>query len=387
MKNSKIYDFIFIGAGASTLQIINNVILSNSFKNFSILIIENDKNKANDRTWSFWGNTDDNFCKSFISKEWNKICFKSKDFHLEESLHPLSYKMIRSAPFYDGVKKLIKTYPNIKIKFDSFVSYFEEKNYVNIETVKAKYKSKFLFNSVINWNLILNQTKYPVLQQHFVGWFIKTDKEHFNSEIATFMDFDINQNKKTSFIYLLPLNKKEALVEYTLFSKERLKFAEYERGIRSYLNKNNIRNYSINEIENGNIPMTCYPFHKHNSKRVLFIGSAGGWTKASTGFTFSSIRKKSEKLVNYIKKNDDLSKFESKNRFWWYDLLFLDVLSEYNHKGSQLFTKMFSKNKLEIILKFLDEETSYYEEIKIFLSFPRLLFVKQLIKRLIRSTH
>ena len=48
---------------------------------------------------------------------------------------------------------------------------------------------------------------------------------------------------------------------------------------------------------------------------------------------------------------------------------------------------MFSKNKLEIILKFLDEETSYYEEIKIFLSFPRLLFVKQLIKRLIRSTH
>ena len=99
---------------------------------------------------------------------------------------------------------------------------------MNIKTVKNKYKSKFLFNSVIDWNLILNQTKYPVLQQHFVGWFIKTDKEHFNSEIATFMDFDINQNKKTSFIYLLPLNKKEALVEYTLFSKERLKFAEYE---------------------------------------------------------------------------------------------------------------------------------------------------------------
>ena len=88
-----------------------------------------------------------------------------------------------------------------------------------------------------------------------------------------------------------------------------------------------------------------------------------------------------------MKKNDDLSKFESKNRFWWYDLLFLDVLSKYNHKGSELFTKMFSKNKLEIILKFLDEETSYCEEIKIFLSFPRLLFVKQLIKRLIRSTH
>ena len=114
MKNSKIYDFLFIGAGASTLQIINNVNLLNSFKNFSILIIENDENKVNDRTWSFWGNTDDNFCKSFIAKEWNKICFKSKDFHLEESLHPLSYKMIRSAPFYDGVKKLIKNYPTLK---------------------------------------------------------------------------------------------------------------------------------------------------------------------------------------------------------------------------------------------------------------------------------
>jgi lycopene beta-cyclase len=35
--------------------------------------------------------------------------------------------------------------------------------------------------------------------------------------------------------------------------------------------------------------MTCYPLEK-NTQRVLNIGTAGGWTKASTGYTFKGFR-------------------------------------------------------------------------------------------------
>ena len=34
--------------------------------------------------------------------------------------------------------------------------------------------------------------------------------------------------------------------------------------------------------------MTGYNFSKHNNSTLLNIGTSGGWTKASTGFTFKS---------------------------------------------------------------------------------------------------
>jgi hypothetical protein len=40
-----------------------------------------------------------------------------------------------------------------------------------------------------------NQTQYPLLQQHFIGWFIKSKEAVFNPETATFMDFLVAQKE------------------------------------------------------------------------------------------------------------------------------------------------------------------------------------------------
>jgi lycopene beta-cyclase len=133
--------------------------------------------------------------------------------------------------------------------------------------------------------------------------------------------------------------------------------------------------------------MTCYPFAKHNSMRILHIGSAGGWTKPSTGFTFSFIERKATALVDFLKSNTDMRQFEKRNRFWWYDLLFLGVLARHNHKGSFLFSRMFQHNKLARIFKFLEERSSPKEEVHIMRSFPLGLFVGQVFRRLLRTFH
>ena len=188
-------------------------------------------------------------------------------------------------------------------------------------------------------------------------------------------------------MYVLPSSETEALIEYTLFSKEKLKPAAYERELRAYLSEKDIRDYTIEEREAGSIPMTCYPFAKHNSKRILHIGSAGGWTKPSTGFTFSFIERKATALVDFLKSNTDMRQFEKRNRFWWYDLLFLDVLARHNHKGSFLFSRMFQHNKPARIFRFLEERSSPKEEVQIMRSFPLGLFVGQVFRRLLRTFH
>ena len=62
-------------------------------------------------------------------------------------------------------------------------------------------------------------------------------------------------------------------------------------------------------------------------------------------------------------------------------MIFLDVLFQNNHLGSELFTQMFKNNNPNMIFKFLDEKTSFFEEIKIMLSFPNGIFIKTILKR------
>ena len=140
-------------------------------------------------------------------------------------------------------------------------------------------------------------------------------------------------------------------------------------------------NYKVIETEKGIIPMTAYKFTLENTKNLLNIGTAGGWTKPSTGYTFLNTLNKTNLLVSFLKMNKPLNEFEKNSRFWFYDLLFLDVLNKHNDRGSLLFKKMFEKNKPETIFKFLDNKTNIFEEIKMMLTFKKRWFVQALIKR------
>ena len=81
-------------------------------------------------------------------------------------------------------------------------------------------------------------------------------------------------------------------------------------------------------------------------------------------------------------KNWNFTTFNFKNRFWYYDLLFLDVLIDSKGKGSKVFSDLFKNNDPIRIFKFLDEKTSFTEELSIFLSVNVVVFVKSLIKRI-----
>ncbi|MNS63793.1 Lycopene cyclase protein [compost metagenome] len=220
------------------------------------------------------------------------------------------------------------------------------------------------------------------MQQHFIGWKIKTQEPVFNPEKATFMDFSVAQKRNTRFMYVLPFSETEALVEYTLFSKDLLPQKEYEDEIKKYLEKLRITNYELIEKERGAIPMTSYPFWKNNTQNILNIGSAGGWTKASTGYTFKNASKKSRSLVSFLLKENDFRKFHRKDKFWFYDLLLLDILNTKNHLGSSIFSTLFKKGNPTLIFKFLDEETSLYEDIKVILKCPTKPFLQALCNRI-----
>jgi lycopene beta-cyclase len=225
-----------------------------------------------------------------------------------------------------------------------------------------------------------------LVQQHFIGWFIKSKEAVFTEDCPTFMDFSVAQKGNTRFMYVLPVSETEALLEYTLFSKELLSKEEYENEIQNYIQKLEISNYKILEKEAGNIPMTCYPFWKQNTRNVLNIGTAGGWTKASTGYTFRNSDKKSSELVSFLETQTDFRKFHKKTKFWWYDLLLLDILDQKNETGAAIFSALFRKGNPQLIFKFLDEETSFWEDLQVIWKCPKGIFIEALLRRIFGLT-
>ena len=379
-------DFIILGGGASGLQLAYRLSRHTAFANASILIIESNNHKGNDRTWCYW-ETGDGEWDDLLQNQWNKVQFKSKNIDKIIDLGNASYKMLRSKPYYDHLHQSLAKNKSIQIEYAQCTGFVDEGFHVTVNTDKQTYRCSTLFNSIFDWSVLRKQKRYPVLQQHFLGWYIKTPRPQFDTETAVFMDFTVPQVQETRFMYVLPYTQTEALIEYTLFSKELLHKSEYEDAIREYLHLKKIKDYQLIEVEQGSIPMCSYPFWENNSNNVHFIGSAGGWTKASTGFTFKNINRKTTALVNHIAAKKPLSLFAKKNRFWWYDLLFLDILAKYNHRGASLFSGMFRNNSPKRIFRFLDEQSHFLQELMIMRSFPTFLFVKQFFKRLFGANH
>ncbi|MEW7289264.1 lycopene cyclase family protein [Aquimarina sp. 2304DJ70-9] len=375
------YDYIITGMGASGLMLVYHMILDPFFNQKQLLLVDKEIKNQNDRTWSFWeignGTWDE-----ILSKQWTNIYFGSTDFSKKIEISPYTYKTIRSKDFYSFVLDAIKGKSNITIVHEELISVTDDKGSVKIETDQQVYLGHKVFNSILLSAAHKNQKQYPVLNQHFVGWFVKTKTSSFDAETATFMDFKVAQNGNTRFMYVLPTSETEALFEYTLFSEDLLEEQEYEDEIVKYLKEKGIEEYQIVEKERGCIPMTSYEFRKKNTKNILNIGTAGGWTKPSTGFTFNISLKNTQKLIEFLKTKNDLSKFGKRTKFWYYDLLFLDVLHKDNGIGATLFSKLFRKNKTTKILKFLDEETTFLEDIKITTSLPWGRFLKALWNRI-----
>lgn len=382
MNTSTEFDYVFCGAGLAGLMLAYKMKSDVFFENASLLIIDPEEKKTNDRTWCFWDDKP-SIWQDIVAKKWSFAAFNDADETLNINLKPLDYRMIEGLDFYQKILSFLTAQKNVHFLKDTVLSLEEKNDKVFVQTaLTGIIQAEKVFDSRFDASIIESQANYPYLKQHFKGWFIETENAVFDTEKITFMDFSVAQNGHTRFMYVLPFTEKKALVEYTLFSEKLLPENEYDEAIKFYIKKYKTGSYTIERTEKGNIPMTCFLFDRRNSKNVIRIGSAGGWTKASTGFTFKNTDRISTRLVNFLKETNDFRKFKIRNRFWFYDLILLDVLSADNQLGASIFSAVFSKNKPKSVFRFLDEQSSVYEDLKIILSCPKKPFIKAFFRRI-----
>jgi lycopene beta-cyclase len=188
-------------------------------------------------------------------------------------------------------------------------------------------------------------------------------------------------------MYVLPTSPTEALIEYTLFTESTLEKEEYQAALKDYIeNFLSLESYEILHIEFGIIPMSLARFERaHNgSQRIVNIGTAGGYTKASSGYTFQFIQKDTCAILEALKTGISLNSSQGLgNRVYqWYDRTLLDVLISKKLHGKEVFSKIFKKRSPKSILAFLGNESSLWEDLQIMSSLPILPFLTSGIKQL-----
>ncbi|TVP43196.1 MAG: lycopene cyclase [Mongoliibacter sp.] len=382
---SKTYDYIFAGSGLSGLSLLYRLLKEESLQHKDILVIDSASKNQNDRTWCFWEKEEGPF-ESLVCHEWKTLQFFSPQVSKEFEMQEYRYKMIQSGDFYAHVLDFVQGFKNVSFLKEEIIEIVEEGEKALVKTDKRSYTTDYVFNSTSLFHP--KMTEENTLLQHFLGWYIKTKEPVFNPQVGTLMDFTLSQHHGTTFMYVLPTSPCVALVEYTLFTERILKEEEYEEALRSYIQeKLGISEYEITHTEFGVIPMSLAKFSSHlgKNKRIINIGTAGGYTKPSTGYTFQFVQKHVGQVVAQLKKDQSPVVIPSfrENMFEWYDRTLLDVLLTKSLSGQQIFSSLFKKVEPERILAFLANESNFWEEFTIRNSVPILPFAFSGIKQLL----
>jgi lycopene beta-cyclase len=222
------------------------------------------------------------------------------------------------------------------------------------------------------------------LLQHFRGWTVRTASDRFDPSVAGLMDFRPPQPPGgVAFGYVLPTSPREALVEYTEFSRSVLPSEAYDSALRDWTGEVlRLGPFEVLAVEQGAIPMTDAPFPRRVSDRVFRLGAAGGATRPSTGYTFSAAQRQAGAVADALRDGRDPAPPAAYSpRHLRMDALLLRALDTGRLDGAAFFAQLFERQPTERVLRFLDGSTSLREDLAVMASAPRAPMLRAALAR------
>ena len=253
------FDYVIKGGGCAGLSLAYELDVNQKLNDKTLAIVEPREEYKKDKTWSFWKVCSHNF-EDCVKKSWREFSIKTSTDSKIIRCDQFPYQSIDSGLFYNKINNRLSKNKNIKF-------------FKNIEDLNTE--NSFIFNSVPS----IKEDRSN-LWQHFYGIEIETNGDSFNDNVLDLMDFDCDQRGNVHFFYVLPFNKSKAMIETTWLSKENKSLSDYDAQIKNYISKLGLKDYRINFIEKGAIPL----FHplSEKEKNKIDIGTAGGMTRLST---------------------------------------------------------------------------------------------------------
>ena len=376
----KHYDLAVLGGGLAGLSALYHLQLAGKLDGRKVLLADPLKKEGNDRTWSFWEREAGPF-EDIVSQRWDRIDLYGDDVHFSRAPAPYTYKLIRSADFYAKTQSVIEQIPGLDRVHAAATQVTNHGDRATFDLAGETVSADLVYSSVPH-PVDHRKIKQPYLDQHFRGWYVETEEDTFDPGVATIMDFRTPQLGETRFFYVLPFSPRRAVVEIAIFSNRHLRTEEYDSLLDEYIRLRWTREkYRIEHTEAGNIPMTTFPFPRRDG-RILYIGTGGGDTRPSTGYTFYGVQRMMAHLAEHFPQVPDMTPWP--RRHLLYDATLLRILQDGKLAGDRVFLDLFRKNPTERVFAFLNGESTLAQEVALMSSVPVGTFASTFVGELVR---
>jgi len=393
---SGLVDYAFVGRGASAALTVRALEKAGLLVGKRVLFLDPDPKTRNDKTFCFWAEESDTVVtdlQDLIGHSWDRAQAGNEPMG---SIAPLRYYQINSLDVYEDLSRRIAAngWSWKTLAVDDVGSDAEGPFAVcGSEKVRAR------------WILDSRPPKRPatsrvqgnetVLLQSFYGWIVETEQPWQKKEGVTLMDLQVPQDGATQFVYILPYSENRVLVELTRFGTQILPAELAEQRLVDYMAvvRKDQGDYRIVHREEGIIPMAEHPGENPGTfPGVVHLGTRNRALKPSTGYAFKTMHQQAQELAlhwaNQRLPADQGTRTEQperteqpKPRYAFLDGLLLHILRKRPHQGKPIFERLFASLPLSAVLRFMDEKSSWQDDLKMLLRLPWKPFLVALWER------
>ena len=336
-----------------------------------ITLVEPRLEYVRDRTWCFWETTPHPFSNA-VTHRWKAWRVSSKGHAVIRSSERYPYAHLPADRFYAAALDRLGQSHSCELVLGAAVESVDPTpTSVCAQTSMGEIRASWFFDS--RPANVQVSSLGPGLLQRFTGWHVRTDRPCFSSEIAGLMEFQTSERPgRTPFLYTLPFSANEALVEQTYFDHPGLPPADASQELRDAVAElTGGASFEILYRESGCLPMFAAPrtppepARDEVASRSHAIGLRGGRVKPSSGYAFLRIQRHSRAVARALVQGGAIPAEAESPVFGSLDRLFLRAIDREPGRAPDLFLRLFERVPADLLVRFLSEETSLPETLRV----------------------
>ena len=384
------FDIAIIGGGNAGLTLAAQLAAQDNPP--STVVIEPQTEQQRDCSWGLWALDQQAEQLSHSTKgRWRRWQLIDNTSRVVHSSNQYSYLSLSSADYL--IDRAAQLREPVSLIEDSVKALHSQQHKTIIETEKGRYSAKTVYDSRPP------KIAEDGLRQHFLGWHIHTKEPIDDPDMATLMDFRVDQSRGLHFIYALPFSDHHMLIESTLISAELEPQTWYRDAIERWLRDNNIEVAEVICEETGVIPMdtliadSASPV-SDGMASIASIGAASGAVRRSSGYAFQHIQQQISQLAAGIAQGNMAVPTPISSRLTVMDKIFNGVLLSRPELAVSLYMRMAQALNGDQFARFMLGQATANDWLRVIAAMPKIPFLletlkqggKQISKRLLRQS-
>ncbi|MEM1332610.1 MAG: lycopene cyclase family protein [Actinomycetota bacterium] len=375
-------DLVIAGAGCAGLSALWHV-LHSPLRDLRIIVIDQSFGPHDDRQWAFWGPHGAPFAH-LADQHWNHLEVGFPEWRATSRLRgprrgqrSRAYHRVHRRTYDGYVLETARQHPNVRFVEQPITDVRDDADAGVVVLPEGELRAPVVFQSTTPVSDHPDRPPRHPLRQHFGGWDVRVEHDVFRPGVVTLMDFDAPQHDGTAFFYVLPEAPDRAFIEYTLFSTTPRSAEFYDEHLLAKLAALGAGDHEIRRAEYGVIPMEDGQVRRAEQTHVWDLGTVGGMTKPSTGYTFQRIHAHSRRLVDsWASTGAPADATTGGRRYPFLDRTLLRLLHHHPDRGRGVFERLFATTAVDDVLTFLDEASSLTDDARMMTRLPWPPFVR-----------